>query len=146
MTKIPLFLETTKSFQNKIPTYVRTGSILSYLKSYILNIPSKISNRKSALTIRLLESHFLTSIIGNTIFSVSDKKVSGYGKICCVADISSMSHKHIRFSKRQSSAKPVQHFQKYSNFLNDLLFRIYTTCQKSKTPLLLYHLNLKMVK
>ena len=137
MTKIPLFLETTKSFQNKIPTYVRTGSILSDLRSYIITVPSKFLNRTYSLINKLLEFHFLISVIGNTIFGVSDRKVSGYGKICCVADISSMNQKHIRFSKRQLSTIPVQLILMYSYFLNDLLFRIYTTCHKLKTPLLL---------
>jgi len=132
MTKIPLFLETTKSFQNIIPTYIRTGSTVSDLLSYILNQLSPFLNKENLLTIKLLEINSSNSAIEHTSIDGSKLIVPESGMMSYGTNNTPLIQKFIHYSKRQLTQMPVQISLLYTCFLYELTFPIYTILQKSE--------------
>ena len=135
MTKIPLFLETTKSFQNIIPSFVRTGSTLSDLLSYFLNQISSFLNKEYLLIINLLEINSSDSAIECTAIDGSKLIAPESGMKSSGTNYTPLIQKFIHYSKKQLSNIPVQISLWYTCFLYELTFPIYTFLQKLKQNL-----------
>ena len=135
MAKIPLFLETAKSYPNKIAAYIRTGSVLSDLITYFFFIPSKFFNEKYPLIINLLESVFLTSTVRTPLIKGVTNNASGFGTMICVPENFRLIRLNVHYSKRLFILS-VQIFELwYTYFLNNLLLSAYTPFLKLKHTL-----------
>jgi hypothetical protein len=132
MAKIPLFLETAKSYPNKIAAYIRTGNVLSDPISYILFIPSKFFNEKYPLIINLLGSVLLTSTVRNPLTKGAAQTTSGCDTTISIPEDTRLFQVNDPYSKRQFIL-PVQIFELWYNcFLNNLLLSVYTPFLKLK--------------
>jgi hypothetical protein len=135
MTKLPLFLETAKSYPNKILAYVRTGIVLSDLISYILFIFQKFFNEKYPLIINLLESVILTLTVRTPLTGGANKKASGSRTMICVPENTRLFQLNGHNSKGHFITIPVQIFHLWYNYShNKLLKSTYTPFLKFKHP------------